>query len=333
MPRVAVILPVWNCEHLLGRAVASIQGQTFQDWELWVADDGSSDASADVADEIAAGDKRIHVLRLPHRGIVPTMNSAVEACDAPLLARMDADDLSLPARLEMQLAALESDPSIGALDCQVGLEASEATKEGMRGYVDWLNQHLSWDLLRCALLEESPLCHPAVLMRRQAWEEAGRYLDDATPEDYSLWLRMVAAGWLLGKLPSVQFLWSDLPGRLTRTDSRYSPDAMLRLKVTMLPRLYPQCGRGVSVWGTGPVGRALVAQLRRADIPVLAYVDVNLRRVGTNLDGVPVRSYQEWHSIPKPFLAALGRRPAKCELRDYLAATSLVEGEDFIFLA
>lgn len=333
MPLISCIIPVWNCEALLERALRSICMQTFTDWDAWVVDDGSTDASLAVALRVAETDRRLHVVSSPHEGIVSALNRACSRSDSRFVARMDADDVSEPPRFERQLEALMARQIVGAIDCLVALEESGATAQGMRSYVAWLNSLDSWHRMRLSLFEESPLCHPAVMMQRQALLEAGGYLDDATPEDYSLWLRIVAAGYELAKLPRPLFQWSDLPHRLTRTDNRYAHAAMMRLKARMLPILFPAVLHGVTLCGTGPVARQLAAHLRNEGIPVRAYADVHVHRIGNHLDGVPVRGYHEWQTLPKPLLGALGRRSAKAQLRSFLTTTPLQEGLDYLFVA
>lgn len=333
MPLISCVIPVWNCETLLERALLSIARQTYTDWDAWVVDDGSTDGSLLVAQRMAERDARFHVVDAPHRGIVSALNLGCANSDSAYIARMDADDVSAPRRFELQLQAISSMPQAGAMDCLVELSESGATAEGMRSYIHWLNSLDSWPRIRLSMFEESPLCHPAVLMRRQAFLDAGGYLDDATPEDYSLWLRIAAAGYHLHKLAQPLFLWSDLPGRLTRTDDRYASSAMMRLKARMLPRLFPAVSAGVTLCGTGPVARQFASHLAVEGVPVLAFADVKRTRVGTSIQGAPVLAYDQWHSFPRPLLGALGQRSAKAQLRAFLQQTSLQEGVDYLFVA
>ena len=95
-------MPCFNAQASIARAVNSIQQQTLSNWELIVVDDGSQDESAEIVEKIADKDHRIQVIRRPHQGVVGASNTGLEAAQGKLIARMDADDVSLPMRLEKQ---------------------------------------------------------------------------------------------------------------------------------------------------------------------------------------------------------------------------------------
>jgi len=101
---VSVPLPVRDEEPFLGEALASLSAQTLADFEVLVVDDGSRDASAEIAAEHARADHRFRVLRQEARGLVPALERARAEARARLIARMDGDDVSLPERLEAQVA-------------------------------------------------------------------------------------------------------------------------------------------------------------------------------------------------------------------------------------
>jgi glycosyltransferase involved in cell wall biosynthesis len=100
VPLVSVLMPVRNEERFLPAALASLRAQTFRDWELVAVDDHSTDRTAAILERAAGEDRRIRMLRPPERGLVPALNAGLAACKAPLVARMDGDDICHPRRLE-----------------------------------------------------------------------------------------------------------------------------------------------------------------------------------------------------------------------------------------
>ena len=110
IPRISVILPVRDAEKTLAVAVESILGQTERNFELLVVDDGSTDASLRILQEFAELDGRIRVLSTVNPGIVEALNLGLAEARAPYLARMDADDVSLPERLGLQCDFLDANP-------------------------------------------------------------------------------------------------------------------------------------------------------------------------------------------------------------------------------
>ena len=115
MPEVSVVMPVYNGRKFLDEAILSIRKQTLRDLELIVVDNGSTDGSYDIATLHAEEDPRVRVLRLEHPGVAAALQAGIEAARAPWVARMDADDISLPDRLQRQIDFLAQHPSLGAL--------------------------------------------------------------------------------------------------------------------------------------------------------------------------------------------------------------------------
>ena len=117
-PSVSVLLPVRDAAPWLDGALASLARQTCRDLEIIAVDDGSTDGSGAVLDSWAHNDPRISVIHQPPIGLVPSLNLGLEHCRGELLARMDADDVSHPRRIELQAGLLSSRPEIGAKAAQ-----------------------------------------------------------------------------------------------------------------------------------------------------------------------------------------------------------------------
>src|SRR5919206_3812301 len=194
MPLVSVLLPVRDAASTVRAAVRSILRQTVRDLAVVAVDDGCTDATPAILAELADGDARVRVVRGPGEGIARALGRGLAACDAEVVARMDADDLAHPRRLERQLAALEAAPGLWAVGSQVRAFPRRAVRDGMRRYVAWVNDLATPELVRRDLLVESPLVHPAAALRRPALERLRGWRDGPFPEDYDLWLRAAEAG-------------------------------------------------------------------------------------------------------------------------------------------
>src|SRR5213082_3006291 len=105
-PVVSVLMPVYNAQRYLPAAVESILGQTFRDFEFIIIDDGSTDRSGEILRKFAAEDPRIKLISRPNTGYVVALNEALSCASGEFVARMDADDISLPTRFERQVAYL-----------------------------------------------------------------------------------------------------------------------------------------------------------------------------------------------------------------------------------
>jgi glycosyltransferase involved in cell wall biosynthesis len=333
MPLVSILMPVYNAARTLPAALESIRSQSFREWELVAVNDGSTDESLTILDRASQKDRRIRILTGAHVGHIEALRSAAVLAQAPLLARMDADDVMHPRRLILQVTRLDSPPSVDVVATRVRLMGR--TGEGMRLYVDWQNRLLSHDDIALNLFVESPIAHPTVLMRRDIFERAGGYRDPGWAEDYDLWHRMREVGARFEKLPRRLVAWRDGESRLTRTHKMYSEKAFYTAKVHFFKR-HPLCRGPITVWGAGPIGRAWVRDLLRAGVEVSSAIDIDPRKVGRTIaDGrVKVVSPEEGLSRRQGLvLGAVGSRGARELIRTRLVQARLWEGRDFLFVA
>ena len=322
-PGVSVVLPVRDAAATLPECLASLAAQTLRDHELIAVDDGSRDASAAILAAAAARDRRLRVITTPARGLPSALNTAVERARAPLLARMDADDIAHPERLAAQRRFLEAHPEVSILGSGVELLAA-APAPGMRAYIDWSNGLLDHSAISDDLYVESPLVHPSVMLRRERLLGLGGYRDFGGPEDYDLWLRAYGAGARFAKLREVLLVWRDAPRRLTRVDPRYHPDRFRELKLAALERHQPEALARVVIWGAGPIGKAWARALRMRGHGIEAFVEVDARKIGKRVHGAPVVAVdQAPASGPALHLAAVGQPGARQRIRAAAARLGL----------
>ena len=330
-----MLLPVRDGGAQLGACLDSLAAQTLVDYELVAVDDGSRDGSGERLLARARLDPRVRVLRTAPRGLVAALTLALGEARAPLVARMDADDVAHPARLALQLERLERDRALDVLACRVAVTAEPGGRpgRGMRAYVEWSNALLEHEALARERFVEAPVVHPSVVMRSELLRRLGGWRDCPGPEDYDLWLRAFAAGLRFAKLPEVLLFWRDSPGRLTRTDPRYSPERFLAAKLEALAQ-GPLAGRAAVVWGAGPIGKRWARALIGAGHEVLAFAEVNPRKLGTRIYGIPVLEVASAAALRAPLhLAAVGQPGARERIRREAARFGLRDGEDIFAVA
>jgi glycosyltransferase involved in cell wall biosynthesis len=330
---VSVVLPVWNAAATLPECLDSLLAQSLEDFEILATDDGSTDGSRELLRARAFAQPRLRLLEQPHRGLVAALNLAAQAARAPLLARMDADDVAHPDRLGLQLDHFERRPRAEILATRVRVSGRARGNAGMRAYVAWSNRLLTHDAIARDLFVESPLVHPSVMLPRRLLLRLGGYREGAFPEDYDLWLRALRAGVRFAKLKDVLLEWRDLPARLTRTDPRYAAAAFRGRKLLAL-LLGALAGRAAVVWGAGPVGKAWARDLLALGVPLAAFVEVAPRKLGQRIHGAPVLGIAEAVRLSGPLhLLAVGQPGARARMRSLLRRRGLVEGGDFVAVA
>ena len=239
VPAVTVLIPAYNAGPLLREAVDSILVQTFTDFECLVIDDGSTDGSIQAL--VSIDDPRLRVVRNPKNlGLIATLNRGIELARAPLLARMDADDLSMPTRLERQVAALESSPGlavVGSWARVIGLDGSDAG--ALRPPVEPRN-------VLAAVLRDCPFIHPSVMIRTPVLRELGGYRADAQhAEDLGLWLTLLLRhdG---ANLPEFLICYRVHPGQVSQTKLAVQRATAMRLQRAARP-VYAKAQRLPSV--------------------------------------------------------------------------------------
>ena len=203
-PRVSVVMPVRDGERFLREALDSTLAQTVAELELIVVDDGSTDATPAILAECAARDGRVRVQRQEPDGLTVALNAGCAHARAPVIARMDADDVMLRDRLERQLAYLDAHPDVALLGGGIVLideSGAEIDREPGRVELDFLARN--------------ELTHATVAMRTEVFRELHGYrLDQA--EDYDLWLRFEERGGVAA-LPDFVLRYRLHPGQFSVT--------------------------------------------------------------------------------------------------------------------
>jgi glycosyltransferase involved in cell wall biosynthesis len=334
MPEVSVLLPCYNAAETLNTALTSLTRQTMADFEIIVVDDGSTDGSPALLEAWRQREPRLRCIHQPHAGIIPALNTGLDACQAQLIARMDTDDRAHPERLARQYAFLEANRDIAVAGCLVEAFPVGQVREGFQIYISWLNSLVTDDDIRREIFVESPLVHPSVMFRKDWVIRAGGYQERGWAEDYDLWLRLYLAGARFGKVPESLLDWREHPDRLTRTDGRYALENFLRAKAHYLVQ-GPLAGRdAVFIWGAGMMGRRLSKHLLREGAPLVAFLDIDPRKIGRTRRGRPILAPDAlpdwWARYAHPvLLAAVGARGARPLIRARLAQYQLREGADW----
>lgn len=181
---------IYNCAPTLREAVASIREQSYSDWELILCDDGSTDGTYRIAQELAAQDKRIIVLKNERNlGLNKTLNRCFQASSGSYIARMDGDDTCVPDRFSKQVSYLREHPEFGLVSSPMIL-FDESGEWGRTSSPEYPTAE--------QVVSGTPICHAPVMMRRECLEVVNGYTEDPhmlRVEDVNLWIKLYAAGY------------------------------------------------------------------------------------------------------------------------------------------
>lgn len=191
-PTISVILPVYNCEDYIYESIQNILEQTFEDFELLIINDGSTDKSKQII--LSLDDKRIRYFEnRNNQGVIKTLNKGLHFARGEFIARMDADDLCTNIRFQKQLEYFRQDQNTDIL----------GTQQYIIGTHERIQHQLSNEENRVKLLFQPAVAHSSVMIKKQALIENKLYYDKAAiyAEDYKLWIDSSLCGLSIKNLP------------------------------------------------------------------------------------------------------------------------------------
>lgn len=213
-PKISVVMPVYNAARYLRESIDSILRQTCEDFEFIIINDGSVDESQKIIDEYAARDPRITSFHQKNHGVVYTANRAISMAQGEYIARMDADDISLPDRLRQESAILDLSPNVILVfsSFEVFNDRGEYCYRELVPYEDR-------DVKR-ALYFRNPIANGSTMLRRSSFEQVGRF-DDVFAEDFQLWMKLLPHGKFQGTGTTL-YRWRMNPDGLTLQNNNLS---------------------------------------------------------------------------------------------------------------
>lgn len=330
--KISVILPFFNAEKTLQKAIESILNQTFNDFELLLIDNNSSDKSNIIAQRFADKDHRIRLLNEGKQGVAFGMNCGLKNASGNFVARMDADDISMPDRLEKQVQFLLANPEIDFVGSDVKYVAHNKNTAGFERFVNWANSFHTTDEIEINRFVEIPIINPTILFRKEIFEKFGACFDGDFPEDYEMQLRYLEAGVKMVKLNEALLEWHDFPTRLTRTDQRYSTEAFFKIKARYFKNwseknnpFHPH----IWIWGAGRKTRQRAKLLEKEGLIIDGYFDV----VKAKTTQKTTLHYSEIQKPGQLFIVPMVTNyGAREKIRKFLLKANYINGKDFILL-
>lgn len=333
MSGISIILPFYNAEKTLKRALNSISNQTFNNFECILINNNSIDESVEIASKYCDDDPRFLLINEEKQGVVHAFNRGLYIAKGKYIARMDADDWSYPDRLLKQFTFLENHNEYGVVAGIADYIRHKPDTEGFARYVNWSNYIMDFKDILLKRFIESPIINPTVMWRKEVSDHHGSYENGDFPEDYELWLRWLEKGVKFYKLPDKVIKWYDSAYRLTRVDDRYSDEAFFTIKTKYLVKwlkkhnpFYPD----VVVWGASKISRKRAKLLENHGIRIHGYIDISKKR---QLEK-QVIFYKDISSPKDMFiLVYLKEETMRTNTQRFLEEKGFIEGGNFLLVS
>lgn len=224
-PDISVIMSVYNGEAYLKEAVESVMNQTFENWELIIINDCSTDSTGEILAELSSKDERIKVhpnevnLKLP-----ASLNKAVSLCSGKYIARMDADDICLPHRLEKQFEFMEENPDVALSSCRfMTVKNGVYASGGAGGRCDFA-------AVSAMLLVANPILHPGVIAKAEVLKKFNYDTTLTCTEDLELWTRLVMENQKIEILPECLLIYRLHDKQITSTTLERQHTEVLKIQ-------------------------------------------------------------------------------------------------------
>ena len=183
-PLVSIIMGAYNCENTIESCIESILKQTYKNWEFIICNDCSTDNTLSILKDFQKKDNRIIVIcNEKNLRLAASLNKCLKVARGKYIARMDADDISLPERLEKQVEFMEKNKDFDVVGCN-RIIFDESGEKGIRKSIEFPNKEI--------LLKGTPFAHPTIMMKKETYEKLGGYVSNKTTmraEDLELWFR------------------------------------------------------------------------------------------------------------------------------------------------
>ena len=330
-PLVSILTPFKNTESYLDECLQSILKQTYENWELLIVDDGSTDSSYNLVETYTKKDGRIKLLKNDGYGIIDALQMAFKNSKGKFITRMDSDDIMAANKLEILSKNLLEH---GEKHVAVGLVkyfSEHGVGPGYKSYEDWLNNLTRTGNNYSEIYKECVVPSPCWMVYKSDLIACDAFNPNIYPEDYDLTFRFYKSGYKCVPNNDVLHYWRDYSTRTSRTHKHYAQNHFMAIKALHFFDIDYNCNKSLVVWGAGTKGKVMAKILIDRGIPFKWICD-NPNKIGKKIYGKTMLSFNELKHIENPqSLITVANQTAQKEIRDYFTKLNLEPLKDYIF--
>lgn len=330
-PLISILTPFKNTAEFLPACLDSIKTQTYQNWELLIVDDGSTDASFEIVAQYAKTDSRIKLLKNDGHGIIEALRTAFKYSTGTFITRMDSDDIMTSQKLEILATNLLK---YGKEHVAIGLVkyfSAVGISNGYARYETWLNQLTQTGSNYTEIYKECVIPSPCWMVYKDDLLACGAFEHNDYPEDYDLTFRFYEHGFTCISCDQIIHHWRDYSSRTSRTHEHYAQNYFLDIKINYFLKLDYDSSRPLAIWGAGFKGKTIAKHLIDKGIPFYWICD-NPRKIGKHIYKQEMKpfNYLETLKAPQSIVTVANARAQK-EIRAYFNAHNMRPMHDYFF--
>ena len=329
--KVSIVMPAKNTAAYLPECIDSILNQTYDNWELVVVNDGSTDQSDEILKSYGQQDTRIRVFDNDKQGIIPALQLTYSKTTGTFITRMDSDDIMPNDKLENMVNHLLQHGKGHIISGQVKYFANVLIGEGYQKYEQWLNNLTASGTNFSELYKECVIASPCWMVYRTDFEKCGAFNSTIYPEDYDLVFRFYK--YQLKPIPNSKLLhhWRDYPERTSRNHVHYAYNTFLEIKVHYFLKLNYDSNCPLVIWGAGTKGKKVAELLLANNIPFHWICD-NPKKLGKTIYGqkmLGVASLEKMENTQS--IITVANPLAQQEIKSYFTQQQQKPMEDYFF--
>jgi len=330
-PVISILVPFKNTERFLKACIQSTIEQTYENWELLMVDDHSTDGSYKLVERFARTDGRIKLFKNPGSGIIDALQLALSKSTGRFITRMDSDDIMMPRKMEVLANNLLEH---GKKHVAVGLVeyfAEGGVKPGYKSYENWLNKLTRTGTNYNEIYKECVIPSPCWMVYRDDLMRCGAFNPHIYPEDYDLTFRFYKNKYQCIPCNEVLHLWRDYSTRTSRTHVHYAQNHFTSLKINHFLDIDFNPQKTLVIWGAGTKGKIIAKTLVERHIN-FEWICDNPKKIGKDIYGKTMKPFETLSNIKNPqSIITVANKEAQKEIRTYLKALNLQPVEDYVF--
>lgn len=328
---VSILIPFKNTALYLPECLQSILNQTYNNWELIIVDDHSTDSSYQLVKAIADVDSRITLLKNEGFGIISVLKLAFSYSKGLFITRMDSDDIMHTIKIETLVAKLLSHGKNCVATGLVRYFSDDGISDGYRKYEKWLNKLTITGTNYAEIYKECVIPSPCWMVYKSDLEAVNSFNTSRYPEDYDLTFRFYGADYKIIPCDSVLHYWRDYSTRTSRTDLNYAQNSFIDIKLHYFLKLNKDQTRPLVVWGAGKRGKTIAKRLITLGVSFY-WICNNDKKIGKHIYEQEIRLESFIETLEHPqCIVSVANAAEQAQIKSYFNCRKEQAMQDYFF--